>query len=168
MVSSKTLILDHKTVDQKLVRIAHQIIENNANESNVILVGIMSNGFKVAERIHHIISETGLCSTELESLKLHKDLPLEHGMEFSGELESLEGKSVVLIDDVLNSGRTLIYATRYLLESGLKQLSTVVLVDRRHRKFPIKADFVGLTLSTTLKERIAVEFDGDKAQAFLE
>ena len=80
----------------------------------------------------------------------------------------LNNKSIILIDDVLNSGRTLIYATRYILESKLKYLTTVVLVDRKHRKFPIKANFVGLTLSTTLQEHISVDFKEDGIKVFLD
>ena len=77
-------------------------------------------------------------------------------------------KSIILIDDVLNSGRTLIYATRYILDSDIKYLTTVVLVDRKHRKFPIKANFVGLTLSTTLQEHISVDFKEDGIKVFLD
>jgi len=83
-------------------------------------------------------------------------------------LDYLNNKSIILIDDVLNSGRTLIYATRYILDSDLKHLTTVALVDRKHRKFPIKANFVGLTLSTTLQEHISVDFKEDGMEVFLD
>jgi len=94
---------------------------------------------------------------ERVDLKLDKDRPLEEPVVLSVELDTLKGRTVLLVDDVLMSGRTLMYAAAHLVSVPLKQLTTVVLVDRRHRTFPIRADIVGLTLSTTLREHISVE-----------
>ena len=168
MASVKTSILSTTQEEQKIQRIAHQILEKNYNEDEILLIGIANRGYLLAEKIHTILQSITDIKITLNKIKLHKDKPLENEVEFSTNLQSLDGKSVILIDDVLNSGRTLIYATRYILESNLKYLTTVVLVDRRHRKFPIKANFVGITLSTTLQEHISVIFNDEKIEVFLE
>ena len=81
--------------------------------------------------------------------------------------EEYKNKSVIIVDDVLNSGKTLMHAASALTQSGAKQINTIVLIDRRHRKFPIRADWVGLTLSTTLQEHISVEFEKSSVKAYL-
>lgn len=155
-------------VEQKIQRIAHQILEKNYDEKEIILIGIANRGYLLAEKINAALQTITEIKVTLHKLKLHKDKPLENDVEFSTDLDYLNNKSIILIDDVLNSGRTLIYATRYILESKLKYLTTVVLVDRKHRKFPIKANFAGLTLSTTLQEHISVDFKEGGIKVFLD
>ena len=167
-METKTQILSPLQVKQKIERIAHEIWENDFDEKEIVLVGIANRGYQVAEKISAVLKNISPFQVELLKIELHKDLPLENDIVLSAPLDSLNGKTIVLIDDVLNSGRTLIYAARYLLTVPIKKLNTVVLVDRRHRKFPIKADFVGLTLSTTLKEHISVEFEKDSASVYLD
>jgi len=104
---------------------------------------------------------------ELVELALDKDKPLEAPVKLSTDLASLRGRTVVLVDDVLMSGRTLMYAAAHLVTVPLKRLTTVVLVDRRHRSYPIRADIVGLTLSTTTQEHISVEL-GRKDTVYLD
>jgi len=168
MDNIKTLILSAKQVEQKIQRIAHQILEKNYDEKEIVLIGIANRGYLLAEKIYTTLQSITEIKVTLHKLKLHKDKPLENDVDFSTDLEYLNNKSIILIDDVLNSGRTLIYATRYILDSDLKHLTTVVLVDRKHRKFPIKANFVGLTLSTTLQEHISVDFKEDGMEVFLD
>ena len=103
----------------------------------------------------------------LTKLEISKDDPLSEEIAFDMEISDLEGRPVLLVDDVLNSGRTLIYAATLLLKANLKRLATAVLVDRRHRKYPIRADFVGLALSTTIEETIKVDFEKGKEAAYL-
>jgi len=168
MDNIKTLILSAKQVEQKIQRIAHQILEKNYDEKEIVLIGIANRGYLLAEKIYTTLQSITEIKVTLHKLKLHKDKPLENDVDFSTDLEYLNNKSIILIDDVLNSGRTLIYATRYILDSDLKHLTTVALVDRKHRKFPIKANFVGLTLSTTLQEHISVDFKEDGMEVFLD
>ena len=168
MENVKTLILSAMQVEQKIQRIAHQILEKNYDEKEIILIGIANRGYLLAEKINAALQTITEIKVTLHKLKLHKDKPLENDVEFSTDLDYLNNKSIILIDDVLNSGRTLIYATRYILESKLKYLTTVVLVDRKHRKFPIKANFAGLTLSTTLQEHISVDFKEGGIKVFLD
>ena len=168
MENVKTLILSAIQVEQKIQRIAHQILEKNYDEKEIVLIGIANRGYLLAKKINATLQNITKIKVTLHKLKLHKDKPLDNDVDFSTDLDYLNNKSIILIDDVLNSGRTLIYATRYILESKLKYLTTVVLVDRKHRKFPIKANFVGLTLSTTLQEHISVDFKEGEIKVFLD
>ena len=168
MENVKTLILSAIQVEQKIQRIAHQILEKNYDEKEIVLIGIANRGYLLAEKINAALQNITKIKVTLHKLKLHKDKPLDNDVDFSTDLDYLNNKSIILIDDVLNSGRTLIYATRYILDSDIKYLTTVVLVDRKHRKFPIKANFVGLTLSTTLQEHISVDFEKSGIKVFLD
>ncbi len=164
---NKTLVLDHVSIIQKIRRIAYQIYEFNYSEKEIIFVAIEKQGVILAERIKPILEDISGVKVTLLNLKINKKSPLDKPV-LSGDGEILNGKSVILIDDVLNSGRTLIYATRHILEYSVKNLTTVVLVDRLHRKFPIKADFVGLTLSTTIQDHIAVTFSEGNDAVYLQ
>lgn len=168
MENLKTLILSATQVEQKIQRIAHQILEKNHEEKEIVLIGIANRGYLLAKKINTTLQNITEIQVTLHKLKLHKDKPLDNDVDFSADLEYLNNKSIILIDDVLNSGRTLIYATRYILEANIKYLTTVVLVDRKHRKFPIKANFVGLTLSTTLQEHISVDIKENGMEVFLD
>lgn len=156
-MSERTVILDHDQVQRKLRRIAHQLHEEHHAEKGIVLVGIAPRGADLAKRLAKLLNSIGELKTELVELKLDKDLPLEKPVQLSAESKVLRNRTVVLVDDVLMSGRTLMYAASHLVQTPLKRLTTVVLVDRRHRTFPIRADIVGLTLSTTLQEHISVE-----------
>jgi len=103
----------------------------------------------------------------LEEIELNKEKPLSSPPHYSGEMKKLKGKSVVLVDDVLNSGKTLMYAARFLLDIDVKSLTIVTLVDRYHRKFPIRPDIVGLTLSTNLREHVSVNLNKGKEAVYL-
>lgn len=163
----KTLVLDHVSIMQKIRRIAYQIYEFNYSEKEIIFVAIEKQGVILAERIKPLLEDISGIKVTLISLKINKKSPLDSTV-LNGDGEILSGKSVILIDDVLNSGRTLIYGARHILDYSVKNLTTVVLVDRLHRKFPIKADFVGLTLSTTIQDHIAVIFKEGNDAVYLE
>lgn len=166
-MSDKTLVLDHVSIMQKIRRIAYQIYEFNYSEKEIIFVAIEKQGVILAERIKPVLEEISGIEVTLLQLKVNKKSPLNN-IELSGSGEILNNKSVVLIDDVLNSGRTLIYGAKHILNYEVKNLTTVVLVDRLHRKFPIKADFVGLTLSTTIQDHISVTFQEGNDAVYLE
>lgn len=174
MNASRTLILNAAQIERKLQRIARQIVEQHHQAEALILIGIAGQGMHMSRRLVDILREICDLNISHEQLTLHKDAPLEHPIAYSGDEADLRGSDVVVVDDVLNSGRTLIYAVKYLLDHSPKSMNTAVLIDRFHRNFPIRADFCGLTLSTTVKEHIEVSFreDGsnsayleDKAQA---
>lgn len=156
-MSERTAILDHDSVQRKLRRIAHQLHEENCDEQRIILVGIAPRGYTLAKRLASSLREVSEQEIDLVEMKLDKDAPLEKPLKLSVDVKELRDQMVVLVDDVLMSGRTLMHAASYLVQVPLKKLTTVVLVDRRHRTYPIRADIVGLTLSTTLQEHISVE-----------
>ena len=117
----------------------------------------------MAERLKELIDSISEINTTLYSIELHKDKPTTNPIVFSGDLAGLKNKAVIVVDDVLNSGRTLIHVVKFLLDYPLKSMKTVVLVDRFHRRFPVRADIVGLTLSTNMKEHVSVDFSKPEA-----
>ena len=163
----KTIILNNEQIQHKTKRIAYQIYESNINESEVILAGIKENGFIFAKSIKDVLTEISPIKVTLCEILIDKKKP-RNPISTSIPAEEYKNKSLVLVDDVLNSGTTLIYAAKLFLEVPLKRFKTVVLVNRNHKKYPIKADFKGISLSTSMQEHICVEFEGNKAQAFLE
>ena len=168
MTKSSSLILDNESVNKKIDRITHQIIEENFNEKELIIIGISKNGFLLAQKITKLLNQLNKSlKVELTELHINKNNPLKNSIEIKPNL-SCENKKVILIDDVLNSGRTLMHAAAYVINLGIKKMNTIVLVDRRHRLFPIKADWVGLTLSTTIQEHIRVDFKKGNILVYLE
>ncbi len=165
-MSDRTVILDHEQVQRTLRRIAHQLNEEHHQEKGIVLVGVAPRGATLAKRLAALLKNIADFEVELVELTLDKDLPLERPVRLGVEPKTLRNRTVVLVDDVLMSGRTLMHAASYLVQVPLKRLATVVLVDRRHRTYPIRADIVGLTLSTTLQEHISVEL-GRKDMVYL-
>lgn len=155
--SKRTLVLDHDQVQRKLRRIAHQLHEEYHMEQELYLVGIAPRGHELAQRLGGMLTQFTPLKVHTLALTIHKDAPLEHPITLSGQVDQVKGRVVVLVDDVLMSGLTLMHAAAHLVQAAPRKLTTVVLVDRLHRKFPIRADIVGLTLSTTLQEHISVE-----------
>lgn len=164
--TGRTLVLDHDRVQRKLRRIAIQLCEENWSEKRIVLVGVAPRGMKLAERLATMIRELNAVEADLIELRLDKNDPLTGPVKLSADLEGLKDRTVVLVDDVLMSGRTLMHAAAHLVRVKLAKLTTVVLVDRRHRAYPIRADIVGLTLSTTVQEHISVEL-GRKDAVYL-
>lgn len=157
MAKERTLVLEHDRIQRKLRRMAFQLYEENVDESSLVLVGIAPRGAKLAARLKAHLEEISPLQVELLELVLDKDAPMKGKTRLGEGAVDLTDRVAVLVDDVLMSGRTLMYAAAHLTGFPLKRLTTVVLVDRRHRSFPVRANIVGLTLSTTLQEHISVE-----------
>lgn len=161
----KTLILSDKQIQHKVRRIAFQILEFYDGNMQLVIAGIANNGFIFAEKLVEDISAISEVKPKLCKINIDKKNP-HKTPKISLKEKEYEGQSLVLVDDVLNTGSTLIYAVKHLLETDLKELKTAVLIDRSHKKFPIKADFKGLSLSTSLSETVKVSFD-DSPKAVL-
>jgi pyrimidine operon attenuation protein / uracil phosphoribosyltransferase len=157
-MNNKVKILDKVQIQQKLNRLAYEVYENNFNEKSILVVGIEGNGYKIAERLSEKLKEISGIKIQLGKIKLDKDKPWETEPKIDFDEKDFVNKTTILVDDVLNSGKTLIYAVKLFLDKPVKKLSTVILVDRSHTRFPVKADYVGLTLSTTLQEHIEADF----------
>lgn len=158
MSSKRLLILDKHQVQQKINRIAYQILEDNFDEEEIILAGVVSRGYRLALRLEKVLSQISRLKITIVKLQLNKDSSkLESSIDVP--IKNCENKVIVLVDDVLNSGRTLAYGLGVFLNIPLKKLRSVVLIDRSHKNFPVATDFVGLELSTVLKEHVAVVLD---------
>ncbi|WP_139959388.1 phosphoribosyltransferase family protein [Flavicella sediminum] len=161
-----SIILTNEQIIHKTKRIAYQILESNTNESKVILAGICGNGIIFAERLKKVIEQICDLKVVLCEVNINKKNPLD---TISTSIPAAEytDQSLVLVDDVLNSGTTLIYGVKHFLEVPLKRFKTVVLVNRNHKKYPVKADFKGISMSTSILEHIRVEFTEDSSVAYL-
>lgn len=166
-MASKTQILDHKQIEQKINRIAYQIYEDNYDREKLIIAGIASNGFKLSELLANKLREISSLEIILEELHINKKNPINSKVELNLNKEDIKNQSIVLVDDVLNSGKTMIYGLQYFLTAPLKKLSTAVLVNRSHKRFPVNADYVGMSLATTMKEHIEVSFEEGNYSAYL-
>jgi len=162
----KNIILTHKEISHKTKRIAYQIYETFTNENEVILAGIASNGYIFAQKIAAELAVISDLKVTLCEVKINKHNPKE-GITTSIPKEAYENKGLVLIDDVLSSGTTLIYGVKHFLDVSLSKFKTAVLVDRNHKKYPVKADFKGISLSTSLQEHIQVVFEENNSYAYL-
>ena len=162
----KKKILDYQSIKKKIRRISLQILESNIDQDEIIIAGIDLNGFIIAKKISQEISKISEINIKLCKVKIDKKNPLNE-ISTSLNFEDYQNKSLVVIDDVLNSGATLMYSVKYFLNTKIKSLKTAVLVDRNHKKYPIKANFKGLSLSTSIQSRVEVVIDEKKIEAFL-
>ena len=146
---------------------AIQIYEDNYKEERILLAGIAPSGYILAERLQIQIEKICDLKVKLVKVELDKDDPRNNEVKIPITEEELKSNVIILVDDVLNSGKTLAYAVKSFLEFDLKKLRTVLLVDRDHKRYPVFADFVGLSLSTSLKEHITVDLAGKEDVVYL-
>jgi len=160
-------ILSTIQIEQKINRLAHQLLENCFEEKEIFVGGIIGNGVTLANKIAAIIRENSDLNVHLFEIKIDKTEPWANEITLSEDISSLEDGYIALVDDVLKSGKTMQYALNELLKFPTKAIKTLALVDRKHRRFPIKANFVGLSLSTTLKEHVEVILNKTEQKAYL-
>ncbi len=153
-------IADRIKIENILERIVFQIAENHYQAKRIIFVGIEKSGWNLAKEIIQYLNKIIAIETLLISLEIDKKKPESSPVLLS---ENLEGKTdiVILVDDVINSGKTLFYALRPFLDLKLNALQTLILVERKYKRFPISADFVGISLNTTMKEHIEVKVENN-------
>ena len=161
-----SIILTNEQIENKTRRIAYQIYEVNFNEKEIIIAGITGNGFLFAKKIATVLTKISDLNVVLCEVYIDKKNPLNK-ITTSINSSDYKNKSLVLVDDVLNSGTTLIYGIKHFLEVPLKRFKTAVLINRNHKKYPVKADFKGISLSTSLKEHISVVFENSSSHASL-
>ena len=162
MNSSTTVVLNAQQMEQKLCRMAWEVLEKNHQESHIVIAGISPKGSILAQRLSKHLSDISFIMIEVIEVKLDKVNPLSSPVQVSAHSE-LNNKVVVLVDDVLKSGKTLIYGAQYFLNQPIKKLMTAILIDRNYKTYPIKADVVGLSLATTLQEHVTVDLDKKEA-----
>lgn len=161
-------ILKHDQIAHKVKRIAYQIYEANVYEKEIVVAGIEGGGMKFAQKIVSVLKKITDATIILCKVKMDKVNPLLSGVSTSISEKEYENKSIVLVDDVLNSGSTLSYGVFHFLKTPIKQLKTAVLVNRNHKKYPVKADYKGISLSTSLHEHVKVEFTAKNYGVYLE
>jgi pyrimidine operon attenuation protein/uracil phosphoribosyltransferase len=164
-MSEKVKILDTLQIKQKINRLAFEVYENNFSEKELFVVGIEGNGYKVAQQLCEKLEAISPLKVKLGKIDLNKGKPWEGEPEMDFTEKEFVNKTIILVDDVLNSGKTLMYAVKLFLDKPVKKINTVILVDRSHSRFPVKADYVGLTLSTTLQEHIEADFSKKNKEA---
>jgi pyrimidine operon attenuation protein/uracil phosphoribosyltransferase len=156
---ARNYILDKETVARKLQRIAYEIIENNLDEKNIILAGIRENGSVIARNIEKLLRSINN-DIRIWNIDIILDKKAPHDIKLSGETDFTD-KTIIVVDDVANSGRTMLYAIKPFLAYLPKKIQTLALVERTHKAYPVSTDYVGLSVATTLQEHIFVEVDGD-------
>lgn len=158
-MESRNIILTQDIIQKKLERIAYEIYELNSDGTDIILAGIWDRGVIIAHKIAAILGQISPLKTRIIELRLDKQHPGEVKVS---EAIDFTDKVVVVVDDVANSGRTMLYALKPLLEYLPKKIQTAVLVDRRHKSFPLSVDFVGYSLATTMQDMVLVEMNGEE------
>lgn len=166
MSSTKNYILSREVAEKKMLRMAYEILENNIDEKEIILAGIRESGSVVARVIQNMLGEISSVKTELITITVDKKHPTD--VSLSKKID-FNNKVIILIDDVSNSGKTLLYALKPFIAFHPKKIQTLVLVERTHTSFPVRPDYVGLSLATTIQEHIFVEVEKDSiAGAYLQ
>jgi len=163
---SQNIILNNQEIEHKITRIAYQIYETFVDEEVIVIAGIANNGFVFAKKIAAALEKISTLKVALCEVFIDKQHPTSP-ITTSLSKEEYQNKGLVLVDDVLNSGTTLVYGVRHFLDVPLTKFKTAVLVDRNHKKYPVKADFKGISLSTSLLEHVQVTFEDNNNAAFL-
>jgi pyrimidine operon attenuation protein/uracil phosphoribosyltransferase len=166
-MADKNYVLSYEAAQEKLHRMALEIAElMSEDEVPLVLIGIRQSGLIIAEKIASLLEQYIKVQPKAIKVMLDKDLPKE--VSLSEEID-FTGKNVIFVDDVSNSGRTLMYALRPLLDFHPKRVLILVLVERMHKQFPIKPDFVGVSVATTVEDYIQVEIqNGEVIGAFVQ
>jgi pyrimidine operon attenuation protein / uracil phosphoribosyltransferase len=165
-MNDKSIVLNQEQIKQKIERIAYEILENTFEEKEIFVGGIAGNGFLLAERIVSKLNEISNQQIKLFEVTVNKDNPNDFPINLSIDDQDLSQSTIIIFDDVINSGRTMIHAVKRILDNKISVLKVATLVNRTHRRYPVQADFVGLNMSTTLKDNIIVEL-GAKEIAYL-
>ncbi|OUU47146.1 MAG: phosphoribosyltransferase [Flavobacteriaceae bacterium TMED68] len=166
MESTGSKIKDLNDIYLSIDRIAYQIYESNFEEDTVFIVGIGKKGEVLSSLIGKSLNSISKIKVEFITLNIDKKNPLNN-VNSDKPISILKHSSVVVVDDVLNTGSTLMYAVSYFLKVPVKSIKTAVMVNRNHKKFPVKVDFKGISLATTMNEHISVILDGPDPGIFL-
>jgi len=166
MIKTQNKIKSSDDVKRIIYRIAYQIYENNINKKTLVVAGISSGGERMAQLLGNVLSEISSLKVKHVTLIMDKKNP-RNTIKSSIDLNDLINESIIIVDDVLNTGKTLIYAVNYFLKIPVTKINTAVMVNRNHKKFPIKADFKGISLSTSTNEHVSVILDGENRGVYL-
>ena len=161
----KKQVLDFEKISRICGRLAYQILENNINEDEILLVGIKEKGYEIAKIIEQKLKDITSSKVHLKSITIDKKNSNQIS-KFDINFNQIP-KSVYLVDDVLNTGKTLMFAVNSLLKYDFDLIKTLVLIDRNHKRFPIKVDFKGISLSTNLDDTVKLISENKNLEAVL-
>ena len=163
MTSAANQLLTAQQTRQKIRRMAYEVYENNFLEQGMVLAGVCDKGYQLAELLRTELAAISPLRIALVRVDFDKQRPLQSPVALDCPPDALRHQCIVLLDDVLNTGRTLAHSLRPFLELEIKKLQTAVLVRRHHARFPVAADYVGYSLATTLSEHVEVVLDDTEA-----
>ena len=163
----QTLILDASQIEKKITRIAYEIYEEHAHEKEIVLAGVVDGGYALAQKLGKVLKKISPLNITLLKININKKAPSGETAVSIDKKENVSGKSIILVDDVLNTGKVLSYGMKIFLQSPVKSIRVAVLVDRNHAMFPIKADYSGISIATTLQEHIIVNLETKGEEAVL-
>ena len=161
----KTEVLDHDQILRICNRFAFQILENSIDSDVIHIIGIKEKGFDIAKIVERELKSITKKNISLSSIKIDKKNPKDSVLSDSNLNKNID--TIFLIDDVLNTGKTLIYSLSFLLKFNFKSIKTLVLIDRNHKQFPIKVDYKGISLSTNINDNIKLLNDNKELKAIL-
>ena len=156
MVAEKNLILDAAQVKQKIRRMAFEMYEHNFKEKSIVVAGIDGQGYVLAKLVTKELEAISPIQVILVKVSLDKLTPQQGEVTLDCDINEVKKKCFILVDDVLNSGRTLAYGLKPFLDTEVKKIETAVLVNRRHTSFPVHPEYTGYELSTTIKDHVEV------------
>ncbi|RAJ05272.1 pyrimidine operon attenuation protein/uracil phosphoribosyltransferase [Chitinophaga skermanii] len=158
-MENKKVILTQDVIEQKITRIAYEIYEHNSDEQEITLAGIWDRGSIIARKIAAHLEKISPVKVQVVEIQLDKVNPATVTIS---EQADFTGKVIVVVDDVANSGRTMLYALKPFLNNLPRKIQTAVLVDRKHKSFPLSVDYVGYSLATTPQEMVMVDTEGEE------
>src|SRR5215210_9264486 len=158
-VQTKNSVLDTESINRKMRRMALEVAEQNIDEPELVLAGIAGNGEVVARCLLNELKKITPVSTTMITIQLNKKDPMN--VSFNQTID-FENRVIIIVDDVANTGKTMLYALKPFLNFHPKKIQTLVLVERSHKLFPVQTDYVGLSITTTLQEHIEVKTEGDR------
>ena len=161
----KTEVLDQDQILRICNRFAFQILENSIDSDVIHIIGIKEKGFDIAKIVERELKSITKKNISLSSIKIDKKNPKDSVLSDSNLNKNAD--TIFLIDDVLNTGKTLIYCLSFLLNFNFKSIKTLVLIDRNHKQFPVKVDYKGISLSTNINDNIKLLNDNKKLKAIL-
>lgn len=167
MTTEKSLILDAPQVRQKIRRMAYEIYEHNFKEKNIVIAGIEGQGYVLAKLLVKQVESISPLEARLVKITIDKAAPLQNEIAIDCDEKELRKKSIIMVDDVLNTGRTFTYGMRPFLNIDVKKIETAVLINRGHSLFPIHTQYTGYEMSTTIKDHIEVILAKEEMAVYL-
>lgn len=167
MINKQNLILSAVQIDQKIVRMAYEIYENHLNDKHLIFTGISENGYFFANKVSKHLQEISPIETTVLKIDINKDAPFTEDISIGLTEKELKNKSIVIFDDVLNSGKTIAYTLKGFLNANISKIEVAVMVNRHHKAFPIYPKYKGYELATSINERVEVHLKGTKKGVYL-